>query len=113
MHDLLVAMDGKSHFTKRTDEAKAKLLDVVDQTPVDDLVRQVTKTGITGDVLVHEGDHYALSCKVNKPSSRFDQTMLKNELMKSHGFSGSDAQALIDKCTKQSAAAKRFTIVGR
>ena len=113
MHELEVASTGASFFEKRRKNALARLLEAVDLSKLDDTVSRVTETEIGEEVYVAEGDIYALTCSINKPSYRLDDKMLRNKLMREHHMTQAQVTALMNSCLKPSVPARRFRIVAR
>lgn len=103
LHELYVAGEGKSYFDKRHKSVLEQI------TGEEDIVSVVTNVAPGTTSTIARGKVYELILKKNQPATRFDKTVLKNELRKA----GVD-QLVIDKAmeaaTKQSAPAKRFSV---
>lgn len=112
MHEFLVSSDAKSFFTKRADNAKKELLTIIDNDAVKKAEARVKKNMMGETVTIAEGELYTTIVDIKAPASRFNKTVLRNELAKM-GWQDIEIDALIEDCTDQNAPAKTYKVIAR
>jgi hypothetical protein len=109
LHELYVASEASSYWTKRHDKAKAKavILAGSDLTKaVDSVIKLQSGTSIIGAA----GDLYTMTIDISKPAMRLDATALKSRLQLKHNMTSDEVEKLFDACSKQSAPAKKMKV---